>query len=248
MKHVLVPVLSTSDISAIPETIKFLRLLSPASIVVVNNPSVGITSESATAAIDKQIADLEKAESEAAARRDYPGAQQFHEQTEDARMQRTDILRDGWKSVPQEDRNAVYDKLFMDSFQGFNFTQNITLPEDSTPEDLLSVLANLGTAWPDCLPHSEWSLVFPRSVTPITMPTQAPDSLRDWKKVSDTVVAQKAPESAPVANAPTPREAREKQLRQFFSLKKAAAQHGISMEGRSTKDVIEEVLAKEFAA
>lgn len=247
MLHVLVPVFTAADVAAVPQTVKLLRLLKPLAVVVVNNPSLGITSETATQEVDKQIADLERAKADAASREDYEGAKAFKMQIEDAKMKRVDILREGWKQVSPEARGQTYDKLFVDEFTKVLgplgvYVANLPLTEDATPENLLSTLANFGTAWPKCLPHSQYAIIWPQSVTPITVPVAAPEPVSAPPKV---VTAPK-PSKSPVAAPASPREAREKKLKQYFTLKSAAQEHGIPMEGRSGADVREQILAIEF--
>lgn len=246
MKHCLIPILSTSDVAAVPELVKFLRLLKPLATVVLNNPSVGVTAESATVQVDKQIADLEKAKADAAAREDYEGAKAYKVQAEDARMKRTDILRDGWKSVPQDQRNQTYDKLFVDAFNGLPYVKSITLTEDTTPENMLSTLANFGTSWPECLPAGEWAIIWPRSVAPITVPTASPEAVSPIAKVETALKRQQASPERPAKPSLSPRAAREKALRQYFTMKKAALSHGIPLEGRNGDDIRAEILAREF--
>jgi len=245
--HVLVPVFTQADVAAVPETVRLLRLLKPLAVVVVNNPSIGVTAETATQEVDKQIADLERAKTEAASREDFDSAKEFRRQAEDARMKRVDILREGWKQVSPEARGQTYDKLFVDEFTKVLgplgvYVANLPLTEDATPENLLSTLANFGTAWPKCLPHSQYAIIWPQSVTPITVPVAAPEPVSTPPKVVATPKPSKAPVTAPV----DAREARAKKLKQYFTLKQAAQTHGISMEGRLGADVRAEILAIEF--
>lgn len=242
MRHILVPILSTADVAAVPELVKLLRLLKPLATVVVNNPSVGVTAESATATVDKQIAELERAKTDAANREDYEGAKAYKVQIEDAKMKRTDILRDGWKSVPQADRNKTYDTLFVDAFNGLPFVRSITLTEDTTPENLLSTLANFGSSWPECLPSAQWAIVWPRSVAPITLPAAQPEPVSHVARVETAPPAKKA---APAPQL-SPRAAREKELGYYMKLKAEAKKHGIAIQGRPSKEVVAEIIAKEF--
>src|SRR5690606_9628296 len=91
--------------------VNYLKTQQPNAVVVVSAPSVGIAAEDATRDIDKRISELEQAESAAAARKDYAGAQQFSTQVEEAKLSRQEVLRNGWKSVPQAQREQAYAKL-----------------------------------------------------------------------------------------------------------------------------------------
>jgi hypothetical protein len=249
MKHVLVPVLSPADIAALPNLIHFLKVQTPRAVVVLSNPSLGVTAEDATRDIDKQIADLEKAETEAAQRKDYPGAQQFRTQVEEAKMKRQDVLRDGWKSVPLEARHKAYDS-FVGQFSQLApaYVRHMILPEDS--EDILVTLAGMRTTWPDCLPAGQFAIVQPQSVG-----TEVFSRIKDLGNASNpvkeaisqppkVVTAPKAPE-APLDQ----RETRKKELStQYMKMVKVAKQHNIEVQKGKAGEAIEAILAKEFPA
>jgi hypothetical protein len=242
MKHVLVPVLSPEDVTALPNVVAFLQQVKPLAVVVMNNPSVGVSPEDATKAVDAKIAQLEQAKKDAVAREDFPAASSFKEDIEAAKMDRQTALREGWKTIPQEQRIAAYDR-YVTQFGALAPThvRSITLQEDATTETLLNTLANLGKVWPDCLPQGEWSLVYPRSVSTarISTPTGPATASQPAPKVNTAPPAPKAPVE--------PKEARRTELKKYMKMRSVAKGYGIQVEGRKTTDVIEEILAKEFA-
>lgn len=237
MKHVIVPILSQEDISAIPNVVSFLKALKPETVVVLNNPSLGITPESATAEVDKKLADLEKAKAEAVNREDFPAAHQYKEKIEAAKMERQDALRNGWKSMPETKRFEAYDRM-MHPFSELDPTRvdYTVLAEDIDYDTLPVTLANMGRGWPATLPKNKWSLVSPQGVG--SLPT--PQALQAVPIVGKANTAPKA--ETPVLE---PREARKKHLMKYMAMKKAADQHGIAWQGRKTVDVVEEILEKE---
>lgn len=251
MKHVLVPVLSQADIAALPNLIQFLKAQKPRAVVILSNPSLGVTAEDATRDIDKQISDLEQAETAAAQRKDYPGAQQFRTQVEEAKMKRQDVLRDGWKSVPLETRQKAYSP-FVEPFAQLapTYVRHVILPEDS--EDLLVTLAGMRTTWPDCLPAGQFAIVHPQSVGEQKATFSSTD---DWKRAVETVkdtvsLAPKVVTAPKVTEAPLdPREARKKELStQYMKMVKVAKEYGITVQKGKAGEAVELILAKEFPA
>lgn len=247
MKHVLVPLLTSADVAAIPTVVSYLKSVSPLAVVIVNNPSLGISAENATAEVDKQIKDLESAENAAVARKDYPAAAQFQQKIEDAKMKRQDVLREGWKKVSESHRFDAYDKLVAPfSVLDPSHVRYIPLTEDITYDTLLVTLANMGTLWPDCLPKEEFALVTPRS---IAVKTQAPVAVATSEPERRVETAPK-PHKVEKVVPEDPKEARRLALKPHFTLMKVAKIHGFNIEeykGRSP-ELVELILAKEFPA
>jgi hypothetical protein len=254
MNNILIPVFTDEDAKALPKVANYLRSVKPKSVVVIHNPSVGINSASATEAVDKKIADLEKAKSDAIAREDFAAADRFKRQVEDEKVGRGDVLRSGWKSVSEADRAKVYEQMnkpLLDAAEtlGFRFA-GITLLEDQPPENLFITLANFGRAWPTSLPHGKFSLIWPQdapeNASPVVQEAVSPDP-----KVNTAPVAQKvekkAVEKTP-ESIPSDREGRIKHYRQRYMLmKKKAGEYGIEISGRDSGLVAAEIVDRELA-
>lgn len=234
MKAILVPVMSAADVPAIPNLVKYLKAQGPEAVVVVSAPSVGIAAEDATKEVDKRIAELSQAETAAAARKDYAGAQQFATQVEEAKLSRQEILRNGWKSVPQPQREQSYAKL-VEPFAALApaHVRHRVLVED--PENPLAAIAGMNGNWPDCLPKSEFAIVFPRSV--------------GGRGITEVVIQASDKKLDSGSSKPVdPKEARRKELGRYFTMKKAAETHGIPYEGRKSVEVVADILKKEGLA
>lgn len=247
MNNILIPVFTDDDAKALPNVVTFLKGVKPKVVIVIHNPSVGINSASATAVVDAKINDLKKAKGDAITREDFAAAEKYKRQIEDATLERGDVLRTGWKSIPEASRNAIYDKMnepMVGAAQemGTRFTA-IQLLEDQPAENLFITLANFGRAWPDSLPHGNFSIIWPQNV-PVNAVSAAQEAASPAPRVTTAPVVKKSAVAPPLS----PRAAREKQLKQFFTLKKAALSHGVPIEGRLSKDILGDVIAKEFGA
>lgn len=278
MRHVLVPVLTPQDAEALPNLVQYLAAQKPLAVVVMHNPSLGVTGESATKDVDAKIAATEKAESDAAARKDYPAAEQFRQQLEGLKLERQDVLREGWRKVSPEARDKAYSetilKPFVAAFETSNTThvRQITLLEDVPNENLFMTLANMGKAWPNCLPMGDFAVMYPRTIPP-PEPTLyvSPDRIRPQplpeptvtipspseasggtstlptkqKAVAKPVKAKK--QASATTSVPDTREGKAEYYRRFhLSLKKAAKDLGVPTEGRSKEDVAQDVLDRQF--
>lgn len=255
MKHVLVPFLTPDDVSASAKVVTQLKAARPISVVVLNNPSLGVSPEGATAKIDKDIADLERAKSEAVAREDFEGAKAFKSQIEDKKTERQDAMRTGWKAVPMEERYRAYDKLvqpFADAFNGTGvYVENIVLEEDTSYEMLFSSLTLMKARWPQCLPEGEWSLLFPQDASePVSStPAHPVQAVSPALRVETAKPATKAQKSAPAKPAApsTPDELREYYRKYFMSLKKDAKAASLTLTSENKTQVIEELVSLRFS-
>lgn len=221
----------------------------PEYVVVLNNPSVGVTAETLTAEIDKQLADLEKSKADAVAREDFEGAKGWKVRIEETKMERTTLLRDGWKKVPENLRFAAYDK-FLEPLKVAlgpvgSTVQNIPLSEDTSHEELFGTLSQLSRAWIPGLPFGKFVLLPPQSA-PELRSEKPPQAVSVESKANTPVAAPKAVQKALPPAPFNPREVRDKELRKFMKLKAVAKQRGVSMEGRTSNEVREEILALEF--
>lgn len=237
MKSILVPIMSAADVAAIPNLVKYLKVQSPTAVVVLCAPSVGITSEDATKEVDERISRLQRAKKEAADREDYAGAEQYKQQIEEAKLSRQELLRNGWKSVSQDQRDKAYAKLD-EHFRVLNTThvrRRVLVEDPENPIAAIGALLN-DKSWPDCLPKDAFSIVLPRSVGEVkTFTGQTADKAipEPSKTVNQTVEVD-------------PKESRRKELGRYFAMKKAAEHHNIPYEGRKSADVVADILAKEF--
>lgn len=245
MKRVLVPVLTAEDAAALPLLADHLASVKPEVVVVINNPSVGVTNQDLTATIDKQILEVERSKQEATAREDFDAAKNWKGRLEELKMDRQTLLREGWKKVSDEVRFAAYDK-FLEVLKAKlgplgTTIQNIPLSEDSTYETLFLTLSTLQKVWGNLLPEGRFSLVYPQSA-PKLASSKPPEAVSPNPKV------EAAPKpSKPAVVAPLdPREARSKELSRYMKLKAVAKEKGISMEGRPWTEVRDEILAQEF--
>jgi hypothetical protein len=239
MKHILVPLLTAADLTNLEALVAYLKSLQPASVVILHNPSLGVSAENVTNEVDQQIRDLEKAKNDAKERDDFPAAARFVDEIEAAKMKRADVLRDGWQSVPAEERERAY-RNFVVPFVKLDpaYVEQITLSEDTTHENLLVTLANMGKTWPACLPHGRWSLIPASDVpaaasapAPAPVPTAAPDPKAEKK----------------AAEIPTDAAGRADYYRRFYmSMKKAAKDLGVPIDGRPKEEVIADIINKEF--
>lgn len=241
MEHILVPILTPEDIAAIPRVVEYIQSVKPLAVVVLNNPSLGIAPADATAKIDAQMADLEESKKQAVAREDYEGAAQFRKLIEDKKMERQDVLRDGWKSVPQDKRMQSYDQ-FVQPFVAPWHVRQIVLQEDAGYDNLLHTLANMSSNWPNCLPPGQFSLVYPRSIGPKKSTPQPVQTVSTPKRVETTPKASKRPVEANLS----PREARRKELSKYMKLVKVAKDYNITIEKGQSSKAVEAVLAIEF--
>jgi hypothetical protein len=249
MKRVLVPVLTSEDIAALPALAAYLASVRPEYVVVLNNPSVGVTAETLTAEIDKQLADLEKSKADAVAREDFEGAKGWKVRIEETKMERTTLLRDGWKKVPENLRFAAYDK-FLEPLKVAlgpvgSTVQNIPLSEDTSHEELFGTLSQLSRAWIPGLPFGKFVLLPPQGAPELRVP-EPQQAVSVESKVNTPVAPPKAVQKAIPAVSADPREARAKELSRFMKLKAVAKEKGISMTDRPWQEVREEILALEF--
>lgn len=238
MQHILVPILTEEDVKASARVAEFIKTCNPLAVVVMNNPSLGIAPKDITAKIDKDLSDLESSKAQAVSREDFEGASTFKRQIEDKKMERLDVLRNGWKSVPEAARFAAYDELLKPFLAPWH-VRNTVLPDDTDHESLLRVLAN--QKLPDCLPPGRFSIVTPRSIGVNQATPQPVQAVQTPKRVETAPKPQKA------AVEPVTRESRKTELlRWYMKMKNAAQTHGIEISGVPKEQVVDAILAREF--
>lgn len=241
MQHILVPLLTPEDVAAIPKVVEHIQSVKPLAVVVIHNPSLGITPAEATAKIDKELSDLENSKKQAIAREDFEGAATFKRMIEDKKLERQDALRDGWKSVPQERRMQSYEPL-VQPFVAPWLVRQIVLQEDASYDNLLNTLANMSSNWPDCLPQGRFAILYPRSIGPKKTTPQPVQAVSPSPRVETAPKASKPPVEANLS----PREARKKELSKYMKLVKVAKDYNITIEKGKSSEAVEKVLAIEF--
>lgn len=240
--NLILPIFNDTDAAASGKVVPFLKSLKPQRVWLILAPSVGVTAKDATKDIDARIARLEQDKNAAVGREDFAAASQFKQQIEDAKTERDNALRDGWRSVPTAQRDAAYDKVaapYGELGQVGAAVQMTILSEDFANDNLLGMLNSLRPQWPAEIPHGEYALVWPQSVR------NAPD-------VGMTAPASKpaaTPAPKPAADKPdtkTPEGLSEYYRKYFMALKKDAATFGVSMDGPKD-EVIAAVVEKKLA-
>lgn len=252
MKQAIITVLTPEDAKHVPAAVDEMRRARCKTLLVFINPSSVMDVEDFTREADKQIQDLEAAKKAASDREDYAGAAGFKAQIEEAKTNRTNLISNGIKNVPQEKLvstiNATADKFIPTGA----YVHQHTPPKDVPQAELNGYIGSLLPKYTflknassiispqDCETDAEFNAQAPNSSTPEPATAVSP---------APKVKTAPPPKKAPVAAPADPREARRVELMRYMKMKAEAKKHGISIENRKTADVVEEILAKEgFAA
>lgn len=248
INSVLVPVFTAADLAALPNTVAWLKTQKPERVLFLVNPSVGITGPELTLVHDKKIALLE-AEKKAAAQADqFELAKTKKTELEGAIMERDAALREGWKSVPEAQRKAVYARVLA----GLG-TEPVMLREAYSADEQFTMLNSFRAQWPLDIRLDNYVLVWPQSIRkiePVASPVHAP--------LLPVTTAVKTPPTEPVTHKivvpewkklpENSRGYREGQLRQlrWMGVRHIAVKHGVFENKMGLEKMITLVLEKEF--
>lgn len=250
IQNCLVPVFTAADLAALPNTVAWLKTQKPERVLFLVNPSVGITGPELTLVHDKKIALLE-AEKKAAAQADqFELAKTKKTELEGAIMERDAALREGWKSVPEAQRKAVYARVLA----GLG-TEPVMLREAYSADEQFTMLNSFRAQWPLDIRLDNFVLVWPQAVRKLDtayIPPSAPAPLSQPSSENKTPPAtpQRAQKVVPEWKQlpKNSRGYREGQLRQsqYMGVRSAAKKLGVYQDKMGVEGLIHLVLEKEF--
>lgn len=237
---------------------------------VICSPAIAVDIQEASAKYDKEIADLFTAEKAAAERGDYNAAAEHKLSRQGKELERGTALESAWKQIPAETRNiAIGNKILpLTSILANHSSKiycNVNAAQDHyEKKDWVQFLNSMSGVWPKPFEPGRFFLGWPGAIPKLV--NQIPESIKIpiVNQAIENPVLAKAPEAAmkayreekakaaakaPLVAATNP-EDRKKQLLglRFFGLCGTAKKLGIDPKGKRGPQIIEEILAKEFAA
>lgn len=238
MKTCILAVFDEDDLKAVPNALEFFRRVGLEQLMVVHNPSLGLKGV-VTANYDSRIRELETAVNQAKQRDDFLAAQNYKEELEGAKSDRDLAIREGWTKVPQNEREAIYKRIFGNIGTDAVFCLN----ENMRHDQLFAAMNGFVEVWPKDVLHGEYSIVWPKSI-----PQQKPVETT-LIRVSDTTLKPKTTAPKPHIDDSTPEGRRQALIAsRFGGVKSACKRHGIDTTGHSMNSLIEQIIAKEFPA
>ena len=229
MKSVLIPILEQPDLDALRNCLLFLSRNGTEVLMIVINPNVGITDDAVTADIDKRISDLRGAIEQCKQRDDFTAAIQYKEDLEAAQVDRDLAIRDGWSKIPEPDRRKIYQK----ALGNIGTDAIFPLRENYSYAEFYRALHELQSQWPKDMPHGEYAIVWPRSVS-----NQTP-------MANPKAVAVARMEIAAQKRSSDPQEERRSALKRHFALVSAKKKHGIP-DATPKETAIDQIIRLEF--
>lgn len=261
MSNLILLIQSEPDITALPSAAKAIIDHGYKGCWILVSPAIAVNATEASAKYDKEINDLRAAELAAASRGDYTAASDHKLAREGKELERGTAVASAWKSVPEADRmSAIKNKLapLMAAFPGKVNTRTQLMQDHYDPAQWVQMLNSLSGAWFKEFTPGSFSVAWPGAIPAIGMkipivnqPPSQPITIP--KEVHEKYAAQSKaapkPAKSPLVAATDPDE-RKKQLLglRFFGLCGTAKKLGIDPKGKRGPQIIEEILAKEFAA
>lgn len=272
MSNLILLIQSESDIAALPSAAESIVQHGYKGCWILVSPAIAVNAAEASAKYDKEINDLRAAELAAASRGDYTAAADHKLAREGKELERGTAVASAWKSVPEADRmNAIKNKLspLMSVFPGKVNVKTNVLQDHYDPSQWIQMLNSLSGAWFKEFTPGSFSVAWPGAIPAIgvKIPIVNPSNLglTTLDKTTPSVMNIKPPATeaavkafraekakaaakAPLVAATNPDE-RKKQLLglRFFGLCGTAKKLGIDPKGKRGPQIIDEILAKEFA-
>lgn len=230
-------------------------------IWAVHSPAIAVKESESAKQFDTEIAELERAEAEAAGRRDYDAAKGYRASRDGKALERAKFIRDAWKAVEVDDRKVAYQSIFfpfMDKLKALEPKIFVKVQQHANHYDseqwveMLNSLSGVWFApfkpgtfvigWPGAIPGTA-------SVAPTATRAEAPAELAT-AAVSVATAATRAivPRKIKPAKATKPVYAtREDELMHMkhFGIINACKPYGIVASGRPRADVVKDILAAE---
>lgn len=238
----IVPVLSPEDATALPTCAASLKHSGVKRLWLIHAPSLGVTNTSVSNSFDERLKTLKQKEQEAAGRGDYDAAKNFQQEAESVQIERDVAVKKGWEAVPEQERNAAYDKALAPLLdpKSFSDIKVTVLREDYQPDGLFGMMQGMMAQWPTDIQHGRYSIMWPQGcVRPL-----ASEGMNAPEK--EPAVSIQQPQKATSNQTLSPKEVRRRELSKYMKLRSVAKQHNIPLEGRPNQEVIEAVLAIEF--
>lgn len=272
MSNLILLIQSESDIAALPSAAESIVQHGYKGCWILVSPAIAVNAAEASAKYDKEINDLRAAELAAASRGDYTAASEHKLAREGKELERGTAVASAWKSVAEADRmNAIKNKLapLMTAFPGKVNTRTQLMQDHYDPGQWVQMLNSLSGAWFKEFTPGSFSVAWPGAIPamgvkiPILNPSNLGITSLDKATPSVMNIKPPVPEAAvkafreekakaaaksPLVAATNPDD-RRKQLVSlpFFTRKSVAGKLGIDVKGKGTDQIVDEILAKEFA-
>lgn len=218
----------------------------------VHSPAVATKESESAKQFDKEIAELEKAESDAAGRRDYDAAKGYRASRDGKVLERAKFIRDAWKSIDADDRKATYQSIFLPFMDAVNEGLDKKIPikvqthaDHYDPEQWVQMLNSLSGVWFKPFVPGSFMIGWPGAIptAAIAAPVEAVVTPEPAKPITAPVVVAVPKKPAP-AKVFLSREEQLKSLR-YFGLAAEAKKAGVDVKGKKGPQIIAEILAAE---
>lgn len=254
----LLLVQNESDVAHLDGAAKAILNSSITGVWCVFSPAITVNTSEAAKKLDGEIEALKLAETQAAARTDYTAAEGYKQQREGKELDRQKVLRDAWKTAPEEARKAKTQEIFKPfagQLQPKGLAVRITGHSDHYDrEQWVTMLNSLSGVWFKEFVPGSFVVGWPESVeTSIKMLTPGNHTLERLGPTSlDKMGLEKAREQRAAATDRADRvaedkSARQKQLENMHGLKRRniAKGLGIDVTGKEPEELIGLILAAE---
>lgn len=234
LTKVIVPVFTQSDLESLPNCLRYLAQQGTETLLVLHGPNVGVVNAEATKEFDEKISAQETRKKELTLVENYADAQKAKEQIETLRVDRDMAIREAWKKVPEDQRQAMYKKAFANIGDAV-----LCLREAYQHDQVFTMLQAFLPQMPADLPHGEFAIVWPRSIGKFKA---------SFEQFAQSVAAKHEQHAPTPLFTGTRRDSREAELKSMHHIKAitVAKQAGVDVKGKKVAQVIQELLDKEF--
>ncbi len=270
MSKLILLIHNQSDIDSIPAAAQAIVDHGYKGVWVLHSPAIAVDQATAAAKYDKEIADLQAAESAAAGRGDYNAASEHQLARRGKELERGTALAGSWKAIPEDARIAAYQaKLepLRAAFTKHKIDAKVNAMQDHfEPKDWQGMLNTLTGAWFKPFTPGSFSIAWPGSIpalpqaVKIPIVQETPSIAAQAIKTTDAVIALipearvLIPKPKPAKSKPAPEaaattlDARRSQLTSmpYFTRRSVAAGLDIDVKGKNTTTIVNEILTKEF--
>lgn len=258
MSNLILLIQSESDVASLPTAAQSIIAHGYKGCWILVSPAIAVNASEASAKYDKEIADLRTAERAAAERGDYTAASEHKLAREGKELERGTAIAGAWKSIDEKVRLEAIKMKLAPLFNVLNGKANVKtqlMQDHYDPGQWVQMLNSLSGAWFKEFTPGSFSVAWPGAIPamgakiPIVQEAPTPTNMPD--KVVDTNgrvhAVKKVKTTEPAATNPDDRKKQLLGLR-FFGLCGTAKKLGIDPKGKRGPQIIEEILAKEFAA
>jgi hypothetical protein len=254
MKNLLLLIQDEADAQNLSSAARWIIAHGVTTVWALLSPAVLVSTETATAAIDKEIEDLIKAKNAASARDDFDAAKGYSKQAEAKMLDKAGAVAKAHTGLSDDEKRkrtaALRDPFFntlRDARVSVKFDR---LTEHFETDNYLNLVMSLTKAWPAQMPHGTYGTSWARALTvenvqPVKV--EAPAIPTEVIQAVKSVALALPKTMKPKVDPDKIYTGEELEKLAYFSLKSVAMRHEVWMEKQPKPETIRRILDAQAA-